>query len=79
MGAYRHLTVKIYQEQFDVLVELSKKYNKSVSSIIRALLSFALDKLNDDSLRKEVEEYIEKEFGMKTKPLIVSKEKVLIF
>ena len=79
MGAYRHMTIKIYNEQFGVLYNLAKKYDKSVSSIIRALLSFGIDSLNDPNLRDKVIEYIKKEFGMKTKPLILSKEKIIVF
>ena len=79
MGAYRHMTIKIYNEQFEVLYSLAKEYNKSVSSIIRALLSFGIDSLNDPNLRDKVIEYIKKEFGMKTKPLILSKEKIIVF
>jgi len=73
------MTIKIYNEQFEVLYNLAKEYNKSVSSIIRALLSFGIDSLNDPNLRDKVIEYIKKEFGMKTKPLTLSKEKIIVF
>ena len=78
MGVYRHMTIKIYNEQFKICYQLARDFNKSVSAVIRALLSYSLDKLNDPKTRDEVIEYIKKEFGMKTKPLILSKEQKLI-
>ena len=78
MPEYRHTTVKLYKDQFDTLVELSRAYNKSVSAVLRALLSFAIDSLSDPALKKRVEEYIEKEFGIRTKPVILDKRQKLI-
>jgi Ribbon-helix-helix protein, copG family. len=78
MRSLRHMTIKIYTDQFEAISELARVYKKSASSIIRAMISYAIDKLNDPSTAKEVAEYIDKEFGIKTKPLITSK-KVIIF
>jgi Ribbon-helix-helix protein, copG family. len=78
MRSLRHMTIKIYSDQFEVISELAKEYKKSASSIIRAMISYAIDKLNDPNTSKEVLEYIDKEFGIKTKPLITTK-KVLLF